>query len=1253
MKIKITLSYLLLILFSISVFAQKNNPVITPGTNTTINGNIAPKQNAKKAIAKPGQVASKGKIQNSDFKINGSSFFVSLENVTVEKAIDFVKENFKLSSEHSFVKTREVTDELAITHYTYLQYYKGVKANEGMILLHGKNGLVSSANGQVSAFENLSITPAITKERAKELAMDFVNAKEYLKTDYEIETVIIKSRTDKNYLHAYKVRIDASVPLDMSEIFVDAQTSKIINKISLIAHADVQGTAQTLYSGSQTITADSYSGYYRLRESARKIETYNATNATGVTTNGFTGSTDFTDSDNNWNGLGRINQVTVSSVSSSWWYAIFADESPDIYIAIRDGSNNLVYTSSYSSNTFPPLTFYPNIYASNPPYTLELWDYDAANGNDFGGSYTINLNPGTNNFSGNGNSGSCVIQAIGHPAHDVHWGMEKTYDFYLNVLGRNSYDGNGGIIKNYLNPPFTSNDVPGWPNNAFALQAPYNIMVYGMGDGTSNNPLVGIDVEGHEYTHLVTANNGNGGLQMQGESGALNESFSDIFGTAIEFYSNVNPDWTIGESFVLPSGNYARSMSNPNIKNQPDTYESPLQNGYWYNPNCGTPDPFVNDNCGVHVNSGVQNFWFYLLCQGGSGTNDIGNAYNVTGIGITQARQIAYRNLIYQLSPNATFWDSYNGSLQEAANLYGVGSTQWNAVNNAWYAVGIGNGTNNNTTYCSGTTYLTAPSGTFADGSGNLNYLDYADCVWSIQPTGANTVTLWFSSFNTELNYDGVVVYDGADTVQANSPILGVYTGTTLPPSLTSTNGAITVQFISDNTIQAAGWLANYSSSGVAYCDGGNVLTTPTGSFNDGSSGNNYGNNQFCYWYIAPPCANSVTLSFSQFNTEAGYDGVIVFDGDNTDDPQLLNTSGTTIPASVTSSGGEMLVVFISDFSVRMQGFAANYTSTGSAYCSGVTNLTTDWGLLNDGSGNNNYCNNMSCDWLIQPTGATTVTLNFVDFDLEPASLDGISIYDVVEVYDGSNTSATLLGRFAGNNLPPAITSSGSSMYVKFYSDQAVTATGWSAFYTSTTVNYCTGLTTLTAPSGTFVDGSGGNLYGNNADCQWLIQPPGATSITMGFTAFDTETNYDGVIVYDGNNTNATILNQFTGTSLPGTTTSTGGSMLVQFLSDISVRQNGWNAYYNSSVTVGIDESDENVLQIFPNPNSGTFTIQTNFDKPENAVIRIYNTLGETVKEIQTSNNRIDVKLETASGLYFVELKTEGGEKFTRKITVQ
>lgn len=104
---------------------------------------------------------------------------------------------------------------------------------------------------------------------------------------------------------------------------------------------------------------------------------------------------------------------------------------------------------------------------------------------------------------------------------------------------------------------------------------------------------------------------------------------------------------------------------------QPNTY----QDNFWK-----STTNLNDDHGGVHQNSGVQNLWFYLLSQGGSGTNYINNSYNVTGIGINQARQIAFRNLSHYLTPNSTYNDSYLGSLQAAENLYGNPSTQYNSV---------------------------------------------------------------------------------------------------------------------------------------------------------------------------------------------------------------------------------------------------------------------------------------------------------------------------------------------------------------------------------------------------------------------------------------------------------------------------------------------------------------------------------------------------------------------------------------------
>ncbi len=1261
MKNKITLLLnLLMLLLSIGMFSQK---IISPPTftnpfqikkGTTSQNVLAPKTND--TIKK-----TKLKIDN-----HNGSFYVDLskENKTTEQLSKDFNSWFNLDTNHSFVLLSSKTDELNLTHNYYQQYYKGVLIEGAILMLHAKNGIVYASNGQIAQFDKVEVVSNISSENAVIIAKQHLKVADLINT-YPVETLIAKipngASFDFKYVH--KVRIDSSNPFVMANVYIDANNGNVLNTVSLVTNcmstdsekviekkpfmpfkydvsnsenvllADTPATVNTMYSGTQSIITDSYNGVYRLRDNTRNIQTFDATNAIGLTTAGYTNSNDYLNNSTTWTTYPALTKFTISNISQNWWYSAIGDTSPDLYIKVKNASNEIVYNgrNSHINNTFPTVTINLYIPLVSQPYTVEIWDYDPVGGDDFGGSYTITSTSG--NWTTTGNSGNYVVNN-NNPALDVHWGIEKTYDFYLNVFNRNSFDGNGGLLKQYLNVPKTISST--MPNNAYAMGIPYNIMAYGFGDGISMNPVVGLDVAGHEFTHLVVNNNGNGGLVYQGESGALNESFADIFGTSIEFYSGINPDWLIGED-VMVQEPFLRSMSNPNATQNPDTY-----NGlHWTNPN-----NIQFDNGGVHINSGVQNFWFYLLSQGGSGVNDINNTYFVNGIGINKARQIAFRNLVTYLSPNATYMDSYYGSLQAAQDLYGANSTEFNAVRQAWYAVGIGNDPNN---ACSGTTSLTASSGTFTDGSGSANYGNNSSCKWVIAPAGATQISLNFTAFDTEATYDIVTVYDGPDDTY---PVLANWWGNTLPPTISTTAGvgAMCVKFTSDATDTFGGWTANYTSViSTPACNGVTMLTNPTGTFSDGSGSNNYTNNQQCFWYIAPPCATSVTLSFTSFNTELNYDGVVIYDSLIATTP-IATYSGTSLPASITSSTGAMLVVFISDFSTSLQGFNANYTSTGSSFCSGTTNLnTSDYGVISDGSGTSNYCNNSNCSWLIQPPNATSITLNFTAFDLEQASTDGNSIYDVVEVYDGASANATLIGKFTGNNIPQAIISSGGSMFIKFTSDISDTFEGWSAYYTSTQNSYCdASVTILTASSGTFSDGSGVEKYANNTQCAWLIQPTTANTITLSFTSFDTELDYDGVIVFDGANNTAPVLGQFTGATLPSSVTSTGGSMYVLFLSDEALRSNGWNANYNSTtLSSGDFELNEGII-VYPNPTSSKIFITS---KEYVSSYEIYNALGQKVKEGSFNAVLEQEELDLTalqSGLYILNFKGDKTSKTVR-----
>jgi Zn-dependent metalloprotease/subtilisin-like proprotein convertase family protein len=250
-------------------------------------------------------------------------------------------------------------------------------------------------------------------------------------------------------------------------------------------------------------------------------------------------------------------------------------------------------------------------------------------------------------------------------AIDCHWGTEKTYDFFFNTFGLDGYDGNGALITSYMN-----SDGAG-PVNAFWDGFSLN---YGSGD-FEVDPLSTLDVVGHEFAHAVTEYSA--GLIYADESGALNESFSDIFGAVIEFKSKppfATGNWTNAED----AGTVFRNMANPNEQENPDTYGGL----YWI------------DGADVHYNSAIQNLWFVLLTDGGTGTNDLTNDYEVVGIGLDKAAAIAYRNLVFYLTPDSDFEDASALSQQAAADLFPgcAGSLELKAVADAWYAVGVGSG---------------------------------------------------------------------------------------------------------------------------------------------------------------------------------------------------------------------------------------------------------------------------------------------------------------------------------------------------------------------------------------------------------------------------------------------------------------------------------------------------------------------------------------------------------------------------------
>lgn len=459
------------------------------------------------------------------------------------------------------------------TIYKYQQSYNNIPVEYAILSIKESVGKIQSISGDFNANMEVVNSIVLTNNQAFELAKNAVPATVY-KWERKAEAAEIKYNPQANLIilpvktingtvfhYAYKVDVFTHIPMSRYNVYIDAQSGEVLRKISTTCTIDVKSTANTRYTGVQTIQTDSISpNTFILRENNRK---------------------------------GRGMQIETRNSETSTF------------------GNDVDFVS-----------------------LSKVWSMTNANRDE--------------------------------AALDCHHAAESTYDFYYDSLNYNSYDGAGGKLLQFVH----------YDLNYFNAFWTGSYSCYGDGNG---DPLTSIDVVGHELTHGVTQFTA--GLEYESESGALNESFSDIFGTVIEFNTiGANASWNIGvRSFTL------RDMSNPLRFNNPDTYGGAA----WTN-TVGCMPSDANDYCGVHNNSGVQNFWFYILSVGDTGVNDLKNPYSVVGIGMNKAARIAFKSLRDYLSPLSDYADARRGSIQAAIDLYGDNSQEVQSVMNAWHAVGVG-----------------------------------------------------------------------------------------------------------------------------------------------------------------------------------------------------------------------------------------------------------------------------------------------------------------------------------------------------------------------------------------------------------------------------------------------------------------------------------------------------------------------------------------------------------------------------------
>jgi len=718
---------------------------------------------------------------------------------TVSELDEVLAPYWKTKSDFELKLKDEFEDQSGDLHLKYVQTYKGYEIEFAEWILHSRSGSVYSMNGKLCAQYPKSSEIVLSESLALESALSYVDADIYkwqLKAEEDFlkqieqdpkasyfpegELVFVSKDLDINPASlrlCYKFNIYANKPMSRQEVYVDAANGDIVFTNNLIHTANSQGTANTGYSGQQTITTDSLSANsFRLRQTAlgNGVNTYDLNNGTS-----FAAAVDFTNNSNIW------------SISN----------------------------------------------AQQDQYAL-----------------------------------------------DAHWGAEQTYQYLSSQFSRNSIDGNGFALTSYVH--YSNNYVNAFWNGQY--------MTYGDGNATVT-PLTALDIAGHEIAHGLTTFSAD--LIYQRESGALNESFSDIFGTAIEFYARPNrANWTMGEDI----GFSLRNMANPNQYNDPDTYGGTN----WLN-QVGCIPSNQNDLCGVHINSGVQNFWFYLVSTGGTGTNDNNDNYSVNSIGISKAAAVAYRNLTVYLGRNSDFQEARFYAIRSAIDLYGACSNEVASVTRAWYAVGVGNDYTNTVTssFSSSDTVSCQTPLTVSFFDESVNGISYD---WDFGNGMGDTVRNPVHTYTNYGQYDVTLIVDGGNC---------------------GTDTLVKTAYVDIDTSNACVAILGNGTNPLQTDCNGKILDS-------GGSTGDYTNNEFGWITIKPQGASSVSLSFPSFDVESGsspnlcdFDFVEVFDGDTTAAPLIGKYCNNQLPpATITSTRGEITIRFKSDGGLVRSGFEIDWS---------------------------------------------------------------------------------------------------------------------------------------------------------------------------------------------------------------------------------------------------------------------------------------------------------------------------------------
>ena len=398
--------------------------------------------------------------------------------------------------------------------------------------------------------------------------------------------------------------------------------------------------------------------------------------------------------------------------------------------------------------------------------------------------------------------------------------------------------------------------------------------------------------------------------------------------------------------------------------------------------------------------------------------------------------------------------------------------------------------------------------------------------------------------------------------------------------------------------------------------------TTSSGTIYDsGGASGNYLNDERSVWTIAPSAATSVTLTFNSFNVENTWDYLYIYNGSSVNSPLIGYYTGTNSPGTIISTGGSLTLEFRSDCATTAVGWNATWTSNATSNTPAnlsVTSLNCPkiGAILN--------WTNAGPSWRIDvstsPNFATYFTKNIPNL-----------------------TSVACPGGFCDF---PSCTS-----FLKF---QPNTTYYWRIFDGSTQ----TLGPSFTTPncqysdfncSGTFDDTGGPtNPYSGNENYTYMIGPTNALTVTISFTSFNLETNFDSLFIYDGASTASPLIGSYTGTNSPGIITSTDTAITLRFISDPFVNNSGFTSTWNcTQLSTGVlEQTNSFALNVFQNPFSDNLQVNYTITEKTEVSLTLVDVLGREILLLVEKNQlagqhqlELDVsKLQLSKGLYFLRL---------------